>query len=38
MFSFIIGVVAGILLVKYQHEIMKFFKDEHKKINDSLKK
>lgn len=38
MLSFIFGVVAGVLLVKYQHEITQFFKDEHKKINDSLKK
>lgn len=38
MLNFIFGVVGGILLVKYQHEILEFFKNEHKKINDSLKK
>lgn len=38
MLNFIFGVVAGLLLVKYQHEITQFFKDEHKKINETFKK
>ena len=38
MLNFIFGVVGGILLVKHQHEITQFFKDEHKKINKTLKK
>lgn len=38
MLNFIFGVVGGILLVKYQHEILEFFKEEHKKINKTLKK
>lgn len=38
MWHFILGVVSGILLVKHQHEITRFFKDEHKKINEALKK
>lgn len=38
MLNFIFGVVGGILLVKYRHEILEFFKEEHKKINETLKK
>lgn len=38
MLNFIFGVVGGILLVKYHHEILEFFKEEHKKINKTLKK
>ena len=38
MLNFILGVVGGILIVKYQHEIFEFFKDEHKKINKTFKK
>ena len=38
MWNFILGVVGGILIVKYQHNIFKFFKDEHKKINETFKK
>lgn len=38
MWHFILGVVGGILLVKHQHEILEFFKEEHKKINKALKK
>jgi len=26
------------LIVKYQHEILEFFKEEHKKINKTFKK
>lgn len=38
MWNFILGVVGGILLVKYQREIIEFFKEEHKKINETFKK
>lgn len=38
MLSFIFGFTGGILVVKYQHEITRFFKEEHKKINQTLKK
>lgn len=38
MWHFILGVVGGILIVKYQHEILEFFKEEHNKINETFKK
>lgn len=38
MWNFILGVVGGILIVKHQHNIIEFFKEEHKKINEALKK
>ena len=38
MLNFIFGIVGGILLVKHQHEIIEFFKEEHTKINETLKK
>lgn len=38
MLNFIFGVVGGILIVKHQHNIIEFFKEEHKKINETLKK
>lgn len=38
MWNFIFGVVGGVLLVKHQHNIIEFFKEEHKKINETFKK
>lgn len=38
MWNFIFGVVGGVLLVKYQHNILEFFKEEHKNINETFKK